>query len=398
MSLVVDATFLGFISLLIGQAVGDSSISETLRRMQELQFGQGPAIANAYHHSPGNPVHVTNASNDNNRKQLRRRRARTEAPHRCQQVPRHGCSICGPGLCVGNSHALLSLPGQPGMTCGFVQHTGYMGRLSEDHCNGNLLGLIDVCECADGTPGTTTGTPLTTAPSLPQTDNPTIELSSSTTGRMNHDAPVPVSSTRGISLAQSVADNVPSSHAARNPDLLSIVQELLLSGTNKADAVITTSQEGACPQVLNYGCSICGTNRCVGNPAATFSFPGKPSTTCGQLETAGYQGQIPIDQCSFLPELIPLCECGYSAPRNSVSTSEEGVGSVWQPTRVQSPTHSSSPAQGLDDVESADKYTASDDDTYIDLFANPDLANFQGTENVEHPNASETNDFEPNGF
>jgi hypothetical protein len=50
----LDATFLGIISLLISQAVGDSSISENLRRLQDRTVGQQgpPAIVTANHHTP----------------------------------------------------------------------------------------------------------------------------------------------------------------------------------------------------------------------------------------------------------------------------------------------------------------------------------------------------------
>jgi hypothetical protein len=221
----LDATVLGVISLLIGQAIGDSSISENLRRLQDRTVGQQglPAIVTANHHTPvlpqlGAPAVVPASKN---RTQLRRRRAtRTEVPHKCQRVPRHGCSICGPDRCVGNSHAMVTLPAAlPGeappsaaITCGYLQHAGYMGRLSEDHCDvGTILSWIDVCECGDGL-GTTAGAaPQTTAPPLAQSDPPPIDVVVVLSSPTNDDASSADGGVRSVWQPSSMRSPTPSS-------------------------------------------------------------------------------------------------------------------------------------------------------------------------------------------
>jgi hypothetical protein len=70
-----------------------------------------------------------------------------------------------------------------------------------------------------------------------------------------------------------------------------------------------------CPDVPDTGCSVCGEGQCVTNPDAIFSFPGQPVVECGVLEIAGFNGQVPLDQCPLLVGLIgPICECGDSIP------------------------------------------------------------------------------------
>ena len=65
---------------------------------------------------------------------------------------------------------------------------------------------------------------------------------------------------------------------------------------------------------LGQGCSVCGDGQKVGNPDAIFSFPGRypdAAVTCGDLEKIGRIGQIPLDQCGFLPPIIAeICKCG----------------------------------------------------------------------------------------
>jgi hypothetical protein len=60
----------------------------------------------------------------------------------------------------------------------------------------------------------------------------------------------------------------------------------------------------------NEGCLICGDGNVVGNPSAgIFSFPGQPDVSCGVMQNAGLNGQIPLVECSFLPPLIGVCQC-----------------------------------------------------------------------------------------
>ena len=52
---------------------------------------------------------------------------------------------------------------------------------------------------------------------------------------------------------------------------------------------------------------------------AIFTFTGQPSVACGDLETAGENGQIPIDNCAFLPQLVNVCECDVAPTPAPVS-------------------------------------------------------------------------------
>ena len=52
---------------------------------------------------------------------------------------------------------------------------------------------------------------------------------------------------------------------------------------------------------------------------AIFTFTGQPSVACGDLETAGENGQIPIDNCAFLPQLVSVCECDVAPTPAPVS-------------------------------------------------------------------------------
>lgn len=56
------------------------------------------------------------------------------------------------------------------------------------------------------------------------------------------------------------------------------------------------------------GCLICGdgSGQVVTNLDAIFLFINQPDVPCGDLQTAGVNGQIPLDQCPFLPSLIKV--------------------------------------------------------------------------------------------
>ena len=71
------------------------------------------------------------------------------------------------------------------------------------------------------------------------------------------------------------------------------------------------TQFGACEKIPSNGCSVCGDDDiCITEPDVVFSFPGQPNATCGEIEKAGREGVIPLDQCQHLPQLITdLCGC-----------------------------------------------------------------------------------------
>ena len=66
-----------------------------------------------------------------------------------------------------------------------------------------------------------------------------------------------------------------------------------------------------CPAVPSSGCSVCGPNQCVSAPEAVFEFTGQPPAPCGDLQNAGYSGQVDkVLQCPSLPSLIKdVCGC-----------------------------------------------------------------------------------------
>ena len=80
-------------------------------------------------------------------------------------------------------------------------------------------------------------------------------------------------------------------------------------------APIVPTPPGACPKIPpEGGCSICGAGSCISDQDAIFEFPGQPAVPCSLLQEGGYTGQISLDQCSFLPPLIGVCECRAFVP------------------------------------------------------------------------------------
>jgi len=70
-----------------------------------------------------------------------------------------------------------------------------------------------------------------------------------------------------------------------------------------------------CPEVSDTGCSICGPGMCIMDEDAVFSFPDQPSVSCGILEKAGINGNIPLDMCMLLPALVnENCVCHSNTP------------------------------------------------------------------------------------
>jgi len=86
----------------------------------------------------------------------------------------------------------------------------------------------------------------------------------------------------------------------------------------------------ACPEIPENGCSVCGPGMCVTDFGSIFAFPGQPSVRCGDLEKAGLNGIIPLDQCGFLPSLVmDKCKCQNESLR---PTSPTGAPTQMVPT------------------------------------------------------------------
>lgn len=74
--------------------------------------------------------------------------------------------------------------------------------------------------------------------------------------------------------------------------------------------------------VNSQKCDICGEGKRVSAPDAIFEFPGQPAVPCGQLQLAGELGEIPLDQCAFIPPLIEMCECVQTIARSNQASGE----------------------------------------------------------------------------
>jgi hypothetical protein len=110
----------------------------------------------------------------------------------CPATPPGGCSVCGEGLCVGNSEAIFVFPGQPEVACGLLEEAGYTGAVPLDQC-GFLSALIGVCEC--GTVPTSGGGPTApvvtpTAPVVAPVVTPTAPVVTPTAPVVTPTAPV----------------------------------------------------------------------------------------------------------------------------------------------------------------------------------------------------------------
>jgi len=66
----------------------------------------------------------------------------------CPDVPEGGCSICGPGKCVGNSDAIFMFPGQPEIQCDVLQQAGLGGIIPINDCNFLPSLVKKMCACA----------------------------------------------------------------------------------------------------------------------------------------------------------------------------------------------------------------------------------------------------------
>jgi hypothetical protein len=109
------------------------------------------------------------------------------------------------------------------------------------------------------------------------------------------------------------------------------------------------TKTGECGVLSSTGCSICGdADKCIQKPDEIFAFPDFPAVSCGDLEKAGREGSIPLDQCPFLPQLISeLCGCAPPTPAPSQTPSLSAEPSASPSKSIApsfSPTASSKPS------------------------------------------------------
>lgn len=91
------------------------------------------------------------------------------APGFCREItPEGGCSICGPGSCISNQDATLTVPGQAPIPCGVLQDRGYNGQIPLYNCVDLVYLIGDLCQCARfGPPPPPAPAPTTRAPIAP---------------------------------------------------------------------------------------------------------------------------------------------------------------------------------------------------------------------------------------
>jgi hypothetical protein len=77
-------------------------------------------------------------------------------------VAAESCSVCGEGFEVGNPLGILSLEGQPEVSCAALQIAGENGVIPSEQCAALPSIITDVCECIPSSSATTTTIPTTT--------------------------------------------------------------------------------------------------------------------------------------------------------------------------------------------------------------------------------------------
>jgi hypothetical protein len=184
--------------------------------------------------------------------------------------PPGGCLVCGEGSVITAPDAIFSFPGQLSVPCGILQEAGLTGAIPLDQC-GFLPDFVTVCECK---PGNILGAPT--------------------------DAPVPLPTDAPVPLPTDAPVPPPMMAPVPAPTNAPVPME--------GDAV-------PCPEVPGGGCSVCGDGMCVTAPESIFVFQGQPEVACSDLQFAGFGGQIPAEQCPFLPGLTAkVCGCASSLP------------------------------------------------------------------------------------
>jgi len=279
----------------------------------------------------------------------------SEIPRSCPSIPGNGCSVCGPSMCVTDFDAVFTFPGEPSVACGVLEKAGIDGFVPLDQC-GFLPSLVkDKCKCQNGSLRPAAPTRAPTPYPAPTQLIPTYPVSATNSVPTQL---VPVHSTSQRDTCPDVPDDgcsvcgpgmcvtdfdaifeFPGQPAARCEDLEkaglngivplsqcgflpSLIMDkcecqngsLMHPPTSPTKPTRTPTNaplpNNKCPGVPEDGCSVCGPGMCVTDFDAIFDFPGQPAVRCGDLEKAGIDGIVPLDQCGFLPGIImDECKC-----------------------------------------------------------------------------------------
>eukprot|EP00548_Thalassiothrix_antarctica_P006610 CAMPEP_0194131662 /NCGR_PEP_ID=MMETSP0152-20130528/2387_1 /TAXON_ID=1049557 /ORGANISM="Thalassiothrix antarctica, Strain L6-D1" /LENGTH=547 /DNA_ID=CAMNT_0038826519 /DNA_START=25 /DNA_END=1668 /DNA_ORIENTATION=- len=300
---------------------------------------------------------------------------------KCPEVPDTGCSICGPGMCITDEDAIFSFPGQPSVPCGILEKAGINGTIPLTQCKFLPPLVQEKCVCHSDTPGVIPVTPSPTPPNgldpnsigcqskddcnnhgecKPAVVSGDIDHSNSAVNVCDCDEDYfgascykycPIDCVRGNCKEKGNGDYTCVCTSGWGGPACDVSVDECPDGSRcNNGARCVRSDDGdeeaeekdsyscemvRCPPTPSDGCSICGPGLCVTAEKAIFSFPGQPTVPCGQLQEAGYDGVIPLDQCPFLPSLVKE-KCGCHSASN--------VGLANSPTRP--PTRPPSSSQG----------------------------------------------------
>jgi hypothetical protein len=205
-----------------------------------------------------------------------------------QQTFADVCEVCGSGLVVTNSEALVEVFGQGSYsTCTDLQQSGLNGHIPKAQCDTAPLLIFDVCRCA-----------------------PTISLSS------------PELDPRLLNVLARVFFLFPTSSPATSsatPTAPTSAKQVTAAPTGTSISTIPTptvlgSSKPAATQ--SSACYICGEEGSkVSLPNAIINVIGE-AMTCSELETLALGGGISPEECPYLP-VVSFLTCGCSSPTSS---------------------------------------------------------------------------------
>jgi len=207
------------------------------------------------------------------------------------------CSVCGISKKVGNLNAVVEFSGEPAVSCSDLQIAGERGLVPMNRCQFLPTLIEGICECVrynkEYIPFDELGEDISSYV-LPLFD----DILSLKPLYKEEEGNVFFTT---VTLTESPSSNavVPANNNNNNNDT--------------SDLLSTTG---------DVSCSVCGKGRKVGDENTMFAFPGQPAVTCKELQIAGEEGSIPLDQCAFYPRVI-LQVCGCMSVINNEASDDD---------------------------------------------------------------------------